>query len=274
MYTGQADKAVGYADRATELEADSRYDPFEHGMNQATCANAHIFAGHVDRFVAISTALAAETDSELAHAYGLCGLTFMFPAVGRGADARAIADETLAAARAHGWPLLVAYALAGYGRAFAETDPARALDAHREGLACCRRHRIVLFEGVIAREVAGLEAVHGQLEHGLDMFDDTIDSFHQVGDISNVAVTLAALAVFFDRFEQPETAATIYGSTTEHTSTAMVAALPATIDHLRTVLGKARFDECVTTGAAMELAQAIQYAHQQIEHTRRQLDQP
>ena len=49
----------------------------------------------------------------------------MLPAVGQAAEARALADETLAAARSTGNPLWIAYALAGYGRAFADSDPAR-----------------------------------------------------------------------------------------------------------------------------------------------------
>ena len=45
-----------------------------------------------------------------------------------GGTARAIADETLAAARAHGNPFWIVDALSGYGRAFAETDPLRAME--------------------------------------------------------------------------------------------------------------------------------------------------
>ena len=273
-FAGRADEAVAYGDIAVELEKDPRYDPLADGWAQATLAAAHLFAGRIDRAVELNTDLAAESDSQLARALGLCGMTYMLPAVGRAAEARAIADETLAAARDFGWPFLVAYALSGYVRSFVDIDPARALNACREGLAYCRQHRITQFEGVIAREAAGLEAVHGQLEQGLAMFDDTIDSFHQSGDIDNVAAALAHLAVFFDGYDQPETAAAIHGSTTRYTSTVMVAALPATIDHLRAVLGEARFDECVAAGAAMELAEAVRYAHEQIEHTRRQLDSP
>ena len=147
-----------------------------------------------------------------------------------------------------------------HGRAFAESDPDRALDVYREGLEYCRQHRILQFEGLIAREGAGLEAVHGQLEHGLTMFDSTIGSFHQAGDVANLAATLANLATFFDSDEHPEIAATIYGSTTAYTSTVMVANLPGTIEHLRTVLGDSRFDECVAAGAVMELADAVRFA--------------
>jgi hypothetical protein len=196
----------------------------------------------------------------------------MLPAVGQAAEARALADETLAAARATGNPLWIAYALAGYGRAFADSDPARALDAYREGLDYCRQQRIMQFESVIAREAAGLEALHGQLEHCLTMFDSTIDSFHQADDVGNVAATVADLATFFDRYEQPEVAATLYGSTTGYTSIVMVANLPATIEQLRSVLGEPRFAGCVAAGEAMELAQAVQYARGQIQHTRLRLD--
>ena len=101
-----------------------------------------------------------------------------------------------------------------------------------------------MLEGLIAREAAGLEAVHDQLEHGLTMFDRTIESYHQTGDVGNVAATLADLATFFDRYEQSEIAATLYGSTTGHTSTVMVANLPASVEHLRSVLGESRFAEC------------------------------
>ncbi len=99
----------------------------------------------------------------------------MLPAVGRAAEARALADEALAAASATGNPLGIAYALAGYTRAFADSDPARALDAYREGLDYCRRQRIMQLKSVIAREAAGLEALHGRLEHCLTMVDSTID---------------------------------------------------------------------------------------------------
>ncbi len=44
--------------------------------------------------------MAAETG--LAHVSGLCGLTYVLPAVGRAAEARALGDDTVAAARTRG----------------------------------------------------------------------------------------------------------------------------------------------------------------------------
>ena len=269
-FTGRPEEAVGYAQTAVELESDPRHEPFivsSHGFE----ASAHLFAGRIDRFVELNTALASD-ESEPSRVNGLCGLTWVLPAVGRAAEAVAIADETIAAARTNGNPFLIAYALTGCGRAFTETDPVRALAAYREGLVYTQQQRLPLWEALIAREAAGLEAVHGNLEQGLTLFDATIDSYHQAGDITNLAVTLAHLAVFFDRFERPDIAATIYGTTTRYTGTVMVVGLAEVIDHLRTVLGESRFDQCVTAGAAMELAQAVQYAQEQIRLTRRQLN--
>jgi hypothetical protein len=47
-----------------------------------------------------------------------------------------------------------------------------------------------------------------------------------------------------------------------------VTLLPELIEHLREGLGEAAFDECVATGAAMETADAVGYARQQIQRAR------
>ena len=270
--TGRPEEAVGYAQVAVALEADPRYDAFEHGWSQATEATGHIYAGRIDRFLEISIAQAAE--SGLAGLAGRCGMAYALPAVGRGAEARAIAPDTLASARARGNPWMVAYAINAFGQAFADTDPARALEVYREGLLHARRHRLPLWEAVIARDAAGLEAAHGTLDQGLALFDIAIESCHQAGNIGNLAVTLANLALFFDRHGQPETAATLYGTTMLYTNTVMVTDWPERIEQLRTALGESRFDELSAVGAAMELADAVRYARHQIELTLCQLGDP
>ena len=113
---------------------------------------------------------------------------------------------------------------------------------------------------LIARDAAGLEAVHGDLEQALALFDTAIDSFHRAGNVANLAATLADLAVFFDRIERPEIAATIYGAAANYTVTPNAIGLSIAVDHLRSVLGETAFDECVAAGAAMEPADAVGYA--------------
>ena len=82
---------------------------------------------------------------------------------------------------------------------------------------------------------------------------------------------LADLAVFCDRNAQPESAATLYCTSNRYTTTAWVMNLPAALDHLRAVLSETVFDRCVAAGAAMERADAVAYARDEIRAARRQL---
>ncbi len=97
------------------------------------------------------------------------------------------------------------------------------------------------------------------------MFDTAIDSFHRPATSPACGPTLANLAVFFDRIERPEIAATIYGASTHYGSSIIsVVGLSSVVDHLRSILGDAGFDECVANGVALELPDAVQYARHQI----------
>ena len=102
----------------------------------------------------------------------------------------------------------------GYARAFTETDVARALTALRQGLAYTREHRLPLWEALLARDAARLEALHGDPEQALALFDTALEYFHRAGDLAQLPSVFAYLAGFFDRFGAPEVAATVYGAST------------------------------------------------------------
>ena len=107
------------------------------------------------------------------------------------------------------------------------------------------------------------------------MLDTAIDSSHRAGNVGLLFGTLAALAMFFDRFDRPEIAATVYGAAANHTAIqAVIIDLHAAVDHLRSVLGESAFDQCVATGAAMTLVDAITYARHQIQLARPQPESP
>jgi hypothetical protein len=80
--------------------------------------------------------------------------------------------------------------------------------------------------------------------------------------------------VWFDRFERPDVAATLYGASTYHPGSQYYVNVPAMVDHLRAALGDAAFDQCAATGAAMDVADAVGYARRQIELARRQAFNP
>jgi hypothetical protein len=267
-FTGRPEAAIEYAEAAVALEADPRYDPFDPAWSHTREAAAHLVSGRLDRCMEIWANLA--TQSGTAQIMGRCGLLNMLPLVGRAEEAMAMAEDTLAGARAHDNPFIVAMALYGSGRAFTQADPARALRFFREGLAYAQEHRLSFFEAATGQEAAGLEAVHGDLGQALALSDTALDSFLGAGNVTSVGGTLAQLAVYFDRFDRPEVAATLYGAGRRHSPGLHFVYLPAVVDHLRTALGDAAFDQCATTGADMDLAEAVGYARHHIELARRQ----
>ena len=260
---GRPEAGAEYSRTALRLAGDARYDPFDPAFTRAFAGTAEFFVdGNIDRYVTLYTGLAEQAG--LGHVLGLALLLNILPAAGRAEEARAIAPEALTVARTHANPFWIASALIGAGRAFADTDPARALDALRQALTLSQEQRIPYWEARAAQVAANLETLHGDPEKGLDLFAAVITSYHLAGNHTDLATSLAGLAVYFDRAGQPETAATLYGTTSSYPATARVPNLAATVEHLRTLLGPTVFDEHVAAGASMEQGDAVAYARQQI----------
>ncbi len=265
IYVGRPEDAVGYAQAASALQDNPGYQPFDPAWAPSREAHAHFVAGRPDRYVEINAALA--TRPGLARVMGLRGQVLGLATVRRSGEAMAIAEDALNAARAHANPYWIASAYSVCGVAFTKTDPARALDSYRGGLAYTRQHRLPQVEALIAKHAALLEAVHGDLDQALTLFTTAINSFHQAGNPVELTSTFANLAVFF-RITRPEIAATLQGTTTHFPPRNSIILFAAVIDHVRNTLGTETFDRCVATGAAMDTAEAVRYAHAQIEAAR------
>jgi predicted ATPase len=260
--TGRPEAAITHARQAVALAADPRYDPFGATTDREWEGTALLYAGRMDEALAVYGDFVGQPGS--AHVAGLVGMLLLLPVVGRTEEAQAIADETLAAASAHADPYWVAGAHSGYGRAIADIDPARALVAMRQALVHSREHRLAIWEAALSREAAALEAVHGDPGEALELFETAIEILQRAGDVGNLAVALADLAVLFDRLEQPNIAATLYGACSRHGDIGWVLNLPTVVEHLREVLGETDFDRCITAGAALDVGDGVHYAQQQI----------
>ena len=262
---GRPADALAYAQAAVALQADPRFQPFPPEWASYMEAIAHLYNGRADRFLEICADLASGTG--VARVVGLCGLTTGLSLVGRSEEAMAIADDTIAAARAHANPFFIAYASLASGLAFTETDPARALETFREGVAYSGQHQLWQFEAQMAGAAAPLESVHGELDHAMTLFKVSIDAFLQYGGVGNLVWTLVTLAQTFSRIDRREAAATICGALKNYPVVQPVN-VDAVVEHLRTVLDADTFADCFRIGAAMNLAEAVQYAHHHIELTR------
>jgi predicted ATPase len=266
---GHADSALRYARLAQQLECTGRYDSFNPGWSEFLEALTLLLTGDNDGGLSIFRDLAASRTEVSSRALGLFGLVWALSAMGRADEAALIADDAADASKDWGCPLIIACSTGtGYGRAFAASDPPRALAALRSGLDYSRLHRIRYAEIYISWELAAIEAEHGDLQRGLDLFDFAIESWHKAGDRINLALTFAALAVCLARLQEHEIAVTIYGASDQLLRAAPVAGLSDTVEALRANLGAAVFERAVATGAAMETGDAVAYARQQIQLAR------
>ena len=270
-YTGRPSAAVDYAEAAVQLERDDRYTGFTVGFAELALACAHLYDGRIEQFIEICTELAAHPSEDLAQLVGRCGLMRALPAVGRADEGATFAEGALQASRDRNNPYWIAMALSGYGRVFTDSDPQRALNAFREGIYLTQQHRLPYWEATIAREAAGLEAIHGNATQGLELFASAIDSYHQAGNVASLAATLANLASFFEHFEQPEVAATILGTTNRYAGTVIALHLPELIERLRALLGDKKFEDCSSEGADLSLSEAVRAAQGYIRATSQKL---
>jgi predicted ATPase/class 3 adenylate cyclase/DNA-binding CsgD family transcriptional regulator len=269
-FTGRPEQAVTYAQAAARLETNSRYEAFEPGFANFIEALAQVYSGHLDKYVELTQKVAGLPG--VARAYGLPGLVDGLQATGRVEEAMNLADEAVAAARKHGNPWYIAYALWTRGTAYARVDPARALTAWREGLAYVQQHRVHFFEGFIARDAALLKLVDADPEESLALFEAAIDSFRRVGNIAQLTITLASVTSLFERIDRPEAAGTLYGAITRQPgSEHHVPDLPDLAERIAKKLGADRFDECASTGAAMDLTATAHYARDEIQSARAEL---
>ena len=142
IWTGHPEMGLAYAHTATALADDPRYDGFPRGTHSSSkrprlCRSSRPFRGNLRR-------LAPEPG--FAHVHGLSGLIYMLPTVGRAEEARTIIAETLAAARAHGNPDWIVWAMAGRtGSRRRPIRPALSTPFARPRLSA--EHRIPYFEG-------------------------------------------------------------------------------------------------------------------------------
>jgi len=265
VFTHRPDTALRHAQTALELETVPHYTPFDPLWATNMEAHAHVSMGRIDRWLEIAAGL-ADRDG-LSRVAGLGMVVFLAPAE----QALALAQEALDAARSHANPFFIAAALGAYGRAFTDTDPSRALAAFREGRRYTADQRLDYFRAIIARDSAELEANDGEIDQALQLFDTAIDLFHRAGDYSRLGLVFAYMAKFFDRFEQPELAATFYGASAEY-GTMSLHGLSDVVDHLRSQLDPATYEKSVATFDATDLNQAVKYARDQIQTARLQAE--
>ena len=266
-FTGGPDQAVAAAQTAERLETDPRYDPCEPGLSGLIEALAHVYAGHLERYIEVAERVVRSGGTALG--WGLSLLLDGLQASGRVTDALEMTDAAMDAARSLGNPYFIAYAYWTAGGAFSTTDPQRALAIWREGLDYVHQHRVDFFVGFIARDAARLRLVDADPDLALTMFDAAIDAFQQAGNIAQLTITLASATALFERIDQLDSAATLFGAVSgQPGSEHHVPELPELAGRIAAKVGADTFGANVAIGAAMDLSDTAHYARHEIQRAR------
>lgn len=262
MFTGRAPEAATYLEQAQACHSSAEFDPFEADLFLTLQGLSHAFNGRVDRWVEMAESLV--DDPEAGHA-ARAALLWNLPVVDRAQEAQEIAEQVVAEAREVGNPMWIAWTLAGAGRAYAVTDPPRALAASRSATDYAGAMQLPFYVAINARELAALEVVHGDPDRGLTMYEAMLVDLQGAGATSHLSIAFVNLAAFFLRFDQPEVGATLFGAARQQeASVSMAIDVATTSDRLHKVLGPDRYVRCIATGESMSLDQAVELATEQI----------
>ena len=268
-YTYRPRDGFDYACRELALETDQRYEPFENGWNRYWAVAASVFTGNWDTALAICGELVTEGGS--AHVQGRCGQTLVLALSGRPDEAVTLVDETVAAARLHGNPWLIAHALNVAGFAHEPNNPPRALEFFHQAHTFAVDGGSPFWEAEAGRQVARLETSNGDVDRGLELYNRVIESYQRAGNTIALALTLRDLASCLLHLQSADAAAVLIGATRGH---AMAQMTEGTKLMLRDALRDAEIESGLAQGAAMDLAQAAAFARQETETARRSRQQP
>ena len=266
---GRIEDAVRYADFATEMLGSGHHElPF--GL-EGWPAGAYTTSGQPQRAVELCRAqLARGLDT---HTFTKGCLVLGLAIGGPGDEAISVADGLIEAAEATRNPSALCYALLAYGFAARDAEPADALAALRRGLAIAQDTGNRDSESHLAAVLCRVEAQYGDPLAALDYFGLAIHNHHESGNTTMISTPLAILAAFFDRLGRYEAAATVAGFAFGPVTAASFPELSTTVAHLRDVLGSTGYESLAHRGAAMTTTAMVNYAFDQIDQTRKELEQ-
>ena len=269
-FVGRAEAAAANAHRATQLEAQSRYEACEPGYATFIEALGEVYCGHLDRYVELTATVAALPGP--GQGYGIAAYVDGLQSAGRVDEALELTDSAVAAARELGNPYWISYTLWIVGLAFSKVDKQRALLAWDEGVDFVRENRVKFFEGFIGRDAARLHISEGEPEAALALIGPAIESFHQAGNVAQLIITLASVPALFERIGRLDAAATLLGAISrEPASFHHVPELVDLGERLTAQLGEEKAKQFTSAGALLDLNDAAGYAREQIELARRAL---
>ncbi len=269
-FVGRAETAAANAHRATELEPRPGYESCEPGYAAFIEALGQVYSGHLDRYVALTRAVAALPGP--GQAYGIAAYVDGLQSSGRVEEALRLTEAAISAARDLGNPYWLTYTLWIVGLTHSKEDPQRAIRTWDEAVTYLGEHDVRFFEGFLSRDAALVHTSDGQLETALSLFGTSIQAFVRSGAVAQLVISLASLPALFERLDRPGVARTLLGAVArEEGSSHHVPGLADLGDRLDEQLGQEASERFAATGRTMDVGDTAAYALHQIDLARRAL---
>ncbi len=266
---GRVEEAVRYSD-AGQIVLGRNRDVLPYGIEGAI-GGAYMYVGQPERWAEMCrTELRRRRDASVGiRATLVVALVF----ADRGEEAMAAADDLIEPAEATGNPWVLSIVLASYGLAFRDADPARAMDALRQGLAVAQDsgNRFIQTQ-LAALNLSQLEAMQGDIASAFDHLSLAIRNMHDTGNTTTIRTALALLATVLDRLGRYESATIIAGFALSPLTEMAYPEITTAIAHLHDVLGDQTCESLARRGKAMTLTEVANYAYDQIDQARAELD--
>jgi predicted ATPase len=266
---GRVDDGIRYVEIGQTVLTDNRTTP-PYAM-EGWLGAAYLTAGQPERWANLcSTQLERRGDN---HMYIRACRVFALAFSGLTEEAIAGAAGLIEAGAASKNPYMYTFAIAASGFPLHATDPGRAMDVCRQGLAIAQDSGNHFNESILALNLARFEAQEAVTMEAFDHLRLVIRNYHDSGNVTSVRTPLGVLSAFLDRVGRFDEAATLAGFSLSPLALAASPELTTTIAHLREVLGDQAYESYARNGEAMTMAAVAAYAYEQIDQARARLEQ-
>ena len=248
--------AKRYGAEAVALLDDPHFEPFAWIFSDLAAVAQ--YEGHAPRGLDFAHAGAAHP-ADQTDRFCLAFAIYVEAAFGNLDDAMAMAKSALPLCEATGIPMTIAIALLGFGRAFAEHEPAVAQTALERGVAVSRDGGNLWTEMFLLGQLTSHQTRHAEPAAALGTLRRCLEIWPGSTELTATAATIGNLIVLLDKLGGPRDCALLFGALGAGVDLGlMMPGFPAAVARSRTLLGDAAFEDLRQAGASLSPAEAFE----------------
>ena len=270
-WVGRLDDAMRYSEDGVKLLGNDRFNRSPLHC-EATLGSPYISPGLPERWQDVARQTLEHIEDS--HGHTRASLIMALALGGAHDEAIALADGLVALAESTHNPFSLAQVLLAVALAYRYADPQKALASLRRALEIAQASGNRFEESHIAVTLAPLEAQHGSAAAALDCLRLAIRNYLDSGNIATLHSPLANLAGLLHQLGHHEAAATIADFADDTLSRMAFSEIAMTIARLRELLGDDHYETLARVGMSMSNAEMSNYAVEQIDLARAQLNSP